>query len=101
MRLHIFSYPSSTVYVSEPYLKLLNKILYDFLGRKYGFQELEYYYRYLHHVTNGIDHQSILLEMVDIISIFHGCMVWIEKSVTRVTDRHHEACQVMPDSDPE
>ena len=24
-----------------------------------------------------------------IISIFHGCMVWIEKSVTRVTDRHH------------
>ena len=28
-------------------------------------------------------------------------MVWIEKSVTRVTDRHHEACQVMPNSDPE
>ena len=25
------------------------------------------------------------------ISIFDGCMVWIEKSVTRVTDRHHEA----------
>ena len=23
--------------------------------------------------------------------IFHGCMVWIEKSVTRVTDRRHEA----------
>ena len=36
-----------------------------------------------------------------IISIFHVCMVWIEKSVTRVTDRHHEACQVMPNSDPE
>ena len=35
------------------------------------------------------------------ISIFHGCMVWIEKSVTRVTDRHHEACRVMPTSDPE
>ena len=35
------------------------------------------------------------------ISIFHGCMVWIEKSVTRVTDRHHEACRVMPNSDPE
>ena len=33
------------------------------------------------------------------ISIFHGCMVWIEKSVTRVTDRHHEACRVMPNSD--
>ena len=30
------------------------------------------------------------------ISIFHVCMVWIEKSVTRVTDRHHEACRVMP-----
>ena len=28
-------------------------------------------------------------------------MVWIEKSVTRVTDRHHEACRVMPNSDPE
>ena len=24
-----------------------------------------------------------------IIRIFHVCMVWIEKSVTRVTDRHH------------
>ena len=36
-----------------------------------------------------------------IISIFHGCMVWIEKSFTRVTDRHHEACRVMPNSDPE
>ena len=35
------------------------------------------------------------------ISIFHGCMVWIEKSVTRVSDRHHEACRVMPNSDPE
>ena len=33
--------------------------------------------------------------------IFHGCMAWIEKSVTRVTDRHHEACRVMPNSDPE
>ena len=36
-----------------------------------------------------------------IISIFHVCMVWIEKYVTRVTDRHHEACRVMPNSDPE
>ena len=35
------------------------------LCRKYGFQELEYYY--LHHVTNGLDNQSIPLEMVDII----------------------------------
>ena len=35
------------------------------------------------------------------ISIFHGCMVWIAKSVTRVTDRHHKACRVMPNSDPE
>ena len=37
----------------------------------------------------------------EIISIFHVCMVWIEKCVTRVTDRHHEACLVMPNSDPE
>ena len=29
---------------------------------------------------------------VKIISILHVCMVWIEKSATRVTDRHHEAC---------
>ena len=35
------------------------------------------------------------------ISIFHVCMVSIEKSVTRVTDRHHEACRVMPNSDSE
>ena len=34
------------------------------------------------------------------ISILHGCMLWIEKSVTRDTDRHHEACRVMPNSDP-
>ena len=39
--------------------------------------------------------------LVDNISIFHVCMVWIEKSVTRVTDRHHKACRVMPNSDPE
>ena len=35
------------------------------------------------------------------ISIFHVCMVWIEKSVTRVNDRHHEACLLMPNSGPE
>ena len=35
------------------------------------------------------------------LNIYHGCMVWIEKSVTRVTDRHNEACRVMPNSDPE
>ena len=35
------------------------------------------------------------------LSIFHGCMAWIEKSVTRVTDWHHKACLVMPKSDPE
>ena len=39
--------------------------------------------------------------LVKTIGIFHGCMVWIVKSVTRVTDRHHEACRVMPNSDPE
>ena len=31
---------------------------------------------------------------------FIRCKVWIEKSVRRVTDRHHEACRVMPNSDP-
>ena len=29
----------------------------------------------------------------NIIRIFHGCMVWIEKSVTRVTDRPSDAEQ--------
>ena len=42
-----------------------------------------------------------MMKLCEIISFFHGCMVWIEKSVTRVTDRHHEACRVMPNSDPE
>ena len=36
------------------------------------------------------------LSGTNIISIFSGCVVWIEKSVTSVTDRHHEACRVMP-----
>ena len=44
---------------------------------------------------------SFVYILYNIISIYHGCMVWIEKSVTRVTDRHHEACRVMPNSDPE
>ena len=44
---------------------------------------------------------SVIRCMLYIISIFHGCMVWVELSVTRVTDRHHEACRVMPNSDPE
>ena len=34
----------------------------------------------------------ITIDMIKKISIFHGCTVWIEKSVTRVTDRHHKAC---------
>ena len=37
------------------------------------------------------------LSILDI-SIFHGCMAWTEKSVTRVTNRHHEACRVMPNT---
>ena len=39
------------------------------------------------------------------ICYWHGPTIYskdiIEKSVTRVTDRHHEACRVMPNSDPE
>ena len=38
---------------------------------------------------------------IEIISIFHGCMMWIEKSATRVSDRHHQACRVMPKCDPQ
>ena len=31
-----------------------------------------------------------------------SCVYGVDrKSVTRVTDRHHEACRVMPNSDPE
>ena len=40
-------------------------------------------------------------EKSEIIGIYHGCMVWIEKSVTRVTDQHHKACLVMLNNDPE
>ena len=36
-----------------------------------------------------------------VISIFHGYIVWIAKSITRVTDRQHEACRVIQNSDPE
>ena len=32
-------------------------------------------------------------QLIQNISIFHGCMVWIEKSVTTVTDWHHKASQ--------
>ena len=53
------------------------------------------------YVTRRLLNTSNSLAQGHIISIFHGCMVWIEKSVTRVTDRHHEACRVMPNSDPE
>ena len=38
--------------------------------------------------------------MLGAIRIFNGCEVLIENSVTRVTFRHHEACQVMPNSYP-
>ena len=60
--------------------------------------------------TDLVDTNNIAVELKyflvfyilgDIISIFHGFMVWIETSVTRVTDRHLEACRVMPNSDPE
>ena len=33
------------------------------------------------------------------ISIFHGCMVWIEKSVMRVTDQHHSASREPSDAE--
>ena len=53
-----------------------------------------------HHNSNT--YVSLLLVADEIIiSIFHGCMMWIEKSVMKVTDRHHEACRVMPNSDPD
>ena len=44
---------------------------------------------------------SCMLVTSKTISIFHVCMVWIEKSVMKVTDLHQEACSVMPNSDPE
>ena len=53
------------------------------------------------YVKTGIRFSLRDKRLFEIISIFHVCMVWIEKSVTRVTDRHHEACRVMPNSDPE
>ena len=40
--------------------------------------------------------------MGEIIRLFNGCEVLIENSVMRVyvTVRHHEACRVMPNSNP-
>ena len=52
-------------------------------------------------LTNSCWYSESSLSSCDNISIFHVCMVWIQKSVTWVTDRHHEACRVMPNSDPE
>ena len=34
------------------------------------------------------------------IRIYHECEGGIEKSVPRITDSHHEACQVMPNGGP-
>ena len=65
---------------------LVQKLFIIVLGKNSAFRS-PYFYR--------------LYMLAKIISIFHVCMVWIEKSVTRVTDRHHEACRVMPNSDPE
>ena len=42
----------------------------------------------------SLDLQTTTKYSIDLLS-------WIEKSVTRVTVRHHEACRVMPNSDPE
>ena len=36
-----------------------------------------------------------------IIGIFHGCVVRTEKFITRIADRHHAACLVMPNCDSE
>ena len=35
------------------------------------------------------------------IRIDHECEDWIERSVPRITDWHHEACCVMQNGDPE
>ena len=40
------------------------------------------------------------MEPLKAIRTFNGCEVRIENSVTRVTVRHHKACQVMPNSYP-
>ena len=43
--------------------------------------------------------------MENVLRHYETISVWVygvdRKSVTRVTDRHHEACRVMPNSDPE
>ena len=52
-------------------------------------------------IRDTLRYQCLRYQEFTVISIFHGCMVLIEKSITRVTDQHHEACRVMPNSDPE
>ena len=53
-------------------------------------------------VTNEREDRQDRIDKTEkkIIRIFNGCEVLIENSVTRVTVRHHEACQVMPNSYP-
>ena len=39
--------------------------------------------------------------MIEILRIYHDCEGGIEKSVSRITDWHHETCQVMKIGDHE
>ena len=49
------------------------------------------------YLNEGIDVN--IANAVSLKVIFNVRIVWIEKSVTRVTEQHHQACRVMPNSD--
>ena len=90
------------------WLKLLLALFWTFLWLRYSLSSLIFDMsmltasKLLKNVSrNSFKDERSMLRRREIISIFHGCMVWIEKSFTRVTDRHHEGCRVMQNSDPE
>ena len=49
-------------------------------------------------LLNLVQYQLVVILYI---SIFHECEGWIEKSVPRFTDWHHEACRVMTIGDRE
>ena len=71
------------------------------LVRALAFGAPKFYIAPYDKINHGLVNVSSNCDVKSGLSIFHGCIVWIEKTVTRVTDRHHEACRVMPNSDPE
>ena len=68
------------------------------MTRRYGILKHKVFVQIVH-VDPDLTRSALFAKFYKTISIFRECVVWIEKSVMRVTDRHREACLVMPNSD--